>query len=360
MAALVGAACAPGAAPAADTARSGPRQPWEDDWDKLVEGAKREGKLVVATFVGESYRRPFEDFEKAFPGITVEHSTFGSGSLFAPKVLQERDAGIYAWDVNHVAPSTSVSTLLKVWDPVRDYVFPRPDVTDDANWFGGFDWGFVGPERKYQYAFRWIKRYSFWINTDLVKDEPKSVKDLLDPRWKGKIQLADPRTGDTFIPMTAVRMRLGDEAIKQLVVDQQPVFSRDYRQMVEQMVRGNYAISNGIRDAVLKEFQDQGLGKNLKQVPIDETIYIAIDHINIFKNAPHPNAAKLYTTWLLTKEGQLSWEKAESARNARRKDVPPWDPNAGLKDGEEKVYKALDVELEEVDKTQQLLNALVR
>ncbi len=357
--------CAPGiGAPQPEAGvGTGPRQPWEEEWDKLVAAAKGEGVVVVNTFVGDSYRKPLDAFEKAFPGITVEHSTFGTGSIFAPKAIQEREAGIYTWDVNHVAPSTSLSTLLRAgaWDPVRGYVFPRPDVVDDANWIGSFEWGFVGPERRYQYVFAWAKRLPFWIDTRQVReDEIKSVRDLLNPKWKGKILMADVRTGDTFIPMTGIRLKVGDDVIKQLMVDQQPVFSRDYRQMAEQMVRGSYAICNGIRLPVLKEFLDEGLGKNLKNIAVEEAVDIQIDHVNVFNKAPHPNAAKLYVTWLLTKEGQAAWQQAQTLRNSRRRDVPVFDPNTQLKDGEEKIYPALDLELDAVDATQKLLNSLVR
>lgn len=362
-AAALASACAP-QAPSPESSGAAPTgASWEREWNDLVAAAKREGKVAVNTFVGESFRKPLEEFEKAFPGITVEHSTFGTGSIFAPKAIQEREAGIYTWDVNHVAPSTSLSTLLRAgaWDPVKDYIFPRPDVVDDPAWIGGYDWGFVGPERKYQFVYAWAKRLPFWVDTRQVQEgEIKTVRDLLNPKWRGKIMMADVRTGDSFVPLTGIRLKLGDDVIKQLVVDQQPAFSRDYRQMAEAMVRGTYAICNGIRLPVLQEFLEQGLGRNLKNITVEEAIDIQIDHLNVFNKAPHPNAAKLYVTWLLTKEGQSAWQQAQTLRNSRRRDVPVFDAMTQLKDGEEKTYPALDLELDAVAKTQELLNSLVR
>jgi ABC-type glycerol-3-phosphate transport system substrate-binding protein len=83
-------------------------KPQETDWDKVVDAAKKEGHLLVATYAGSTYRRVMDDFEAAYPGIKVEQTGFQSSSRdFFPRYFQERQAGLYQWDVL-IVPATEV------------------------------------------------------------------------------------------------------------------------------------------------------------------------------------------------------------------------------------------------------------
>src|SRR5438876_324113 len=82
----------------------------------------------------------------------------------------------------------------------------------------------------------------------------KTFDDLLNPKWKRRIIMLDVRSGSTYNQMTAVRLARGEEALRRLIVDQQPFFTRDQRQVVEGLVRGNYAVSNNANQADLQEF----------------------------------------------------------------------------------------------------------
>lgn len=96
-------ACSPGTAqpPASSgTAPAPSRAAWEDDWDRLAAAAKQEGKLVVASYHGVNvFRKVLSAFEQAFPGIVVDHQHAPSSSLFIPKITQERQAGMYGFDI---------------------------------------------------------------------------------------------------------------------------------------------------------------------------------------------------------------------------------------------------------------------
>ena len=61
----------------------------------------------------------------------------------------------------------------------------------------------------------------------------------------------------------------------------------------------------------------------------------------LVNNAPHPNAAKVFINWLLTKEGQMAWT-TNTQTNSRRKDVPPGDPATYPIEGRK--YVRVDVE----------------
>ena len=80
--------------------------PQSADWAAVVAAAKKEGGLVTATYPGTGYRKLMDDFESAYPGIKVDQTGFQtSGRDFSPRFFQERDAGLYAWDII-LMPST--------------------------------------------------------------------------------------------------------------------------------------------------------------------------------------------------------------------------------------------------------------
>lgn len=363
-AALV-ASCAPAATPP-PTAPAGATKPaWESEWDTTLVAAKQEGKVVVATLTGVGYRRVTEAFEAAYPGITVEHAGF-LGGQFLPKILAERQAGIYGWDaIVEGVNITLISGGLRengALDPVRPALI-RPDVTEDKNWHGGFEAGWQDKDKKWGYGFIYdVGGKNIWTNTDLVKEgEVKSIRDLLDPRWKGKMIFVDPRTsGTTYFPFTAVRLNVGDEIMKRIFVDQQPAISRDQRQIVESLIRGRYAIGTGVQAPVLAEFKAQGLGGNLKQADIPEMLYESNGFATYLINrAPHTNAAKLFINWLLSKDGQTAWAK-HVENNSRRTDVPPIDLSKYPEPGKKYVIKlGIEETLPELTKTQEIAKALL-
>src|SRR5207248_632925 len=112
------------------------------EWRELVAAAKKEGKVVVNTFPGDGYARALKPFTQAFPEIKLEHTNLHSQD-FAPRILQERQANIFTWDLALIPTSTALQVLRPagVWDPVRPAII-LPEAKDDAGWEGGFDRGF--------------------------------------------------------------------------------------------------------------------------------------------------------------------------------------------------------------------------
>src|SRR5437867_1345325 len=92
------AAVAPAASQAPQAAPA--RAAWELEWDRLVEAAKKEGRLDLAWVRSTSggYKGIIDQFEKSF-GLPTELAIPNSGSLLVPKVLQEHNAGIYSYDL---------------------------------------------------------------------------------------------------------------------------------------------------------------------------------------------------------------------------------------------------------------------
>lgn len=325
------AACAPAAStpPAQPTvagAPPAPRASWENEWDSLVVAAKQEGKLALITYLGENFREAVKGFETAFPGITVEHTGLNSGQ-WVPRVQRERDAGLYNFDVMTSTWAIVPRAIAEKGGmaPIKSILF-RGDVLDDKVWLGGFERGFLDKNEKWVYAGFIDRSEAVWINTDLVRDgEITKVEDLLDPKWKGKMISLDPRSqGGVIINATVLRHAYGPDIIKRLWKDQEVVLMRDHRLMTEHLIRGRYAVGiGGVLRPVLQDFLNEGLGRNVKRVDMDnvDAVTGGVNIVGAFDRAPHPAAAKLFINWLLTKEGATIWSK-HGLTNSRRVDVP--------------------------------------
>jgi iron(III) transport system substrate-binding protein len=320
--------------------------------------------VVVNTFPGDVYKRALKDFTQAYPDIKLEHTGLHSQD-FAPRILQERQAGLFTRDVALIPTSTALQVLRPagVGDPVRPAIV-LPEAKDDAGWEGGFERGYsLVKDRALCYGFVAVRGGGVTINTDMVnEDQVRGLKDLLDPSWKGKLLLPDVRTmGDTFWPMTAARLNLGDDIIKKLFVDQEPVLSRDNRQVAEFMVRGRYPIAIGVNPQILATYERQGLDKKLKLVHFAEmsTMSSSSSTIWLVNRAPHPNAAKVFINWLLTRDAQIVWAK-EVETNSRRVGIEPGNPQYAVPP--EAKFMQIDAEenLPEVVKTQDIARAAIK
>ena len=332
------------------------------EWEQTVAAAKKEGRVAINTFTGQGYARVLKLFAQAYPEIKVDHTNLEPVD-FSPRIINERKAGVYTWDVATMPTSTALQVLRPagIFDPIRPAIV-APDARNDAHWRGGFEAGFLDKDKNLAYAFTLVRAAGTFVNVERVKDgELKSVKDLLDPRWKGKIAISDPRViGSTFWPLTIARLKVGDSIMKQLLVDQEPVLSRDRNQLTEFMVRGRYPIAIGLNALALQDFQAKGVGKSIKTVLLPEMDYQSSGSLVwLINKAPHPNAARVLINWLLMKEAQTAYAK-ELQTNSRFVGVEPGDPQTvvpvGLK------LQQIDAEelLPEVVKTQDLSKQLIR
>lgn len=335
------------------------------EWSSIVDAARKEGSLSLATYAGTPHRNISMAFEAAYPGIKVEHSQFQSSSRdFVQRLLQEQKAGLFNWDVAHMPVQEMTRQVRPVGgtDPVRPHIV-QAQALDDKGWIDSYEKGYPDDDKKWGYALTRQRYKGVWINTDLVKEgEITKFDDLLDPRWKGKVLIGDARTkGSAFLSFTAVRAKRGDADMTTIIKDLEAAVLVDSRQLVEQMVRGRYAWGIGAVDfPILKDFLAQGLGGNLKNVPMVET-----DSVNagnrtmwLLKSAPHPNAAKVYMNWSLSREaGLITSQQVEE--NSRRADVPVFDESTALQKGIDYVFVDSEAMLDEIEKTQALAKTLI-
>jgi len=80
------------------------------EWQPVVAAAKKEGKVVVNTFPGDGYKRALKAFTQSYPDIKLEHTGLHSQD-FAPRIMQERQASLFTWDVATIPTSTALQVL---------------------------------------------------------------------------------------------------------------------------------------------------------------------------------------------------------------------------------------------------------
>jgi iron(III) transport system substrate-binding protein len=348
-------ACAPSAAPpaapqafapstsvGASTGSGSTEADWQTEWDRTVAAAKREGRVVVVGVPGEAYREILTAFQKTYPEIQVEYQGV-SGRDFVSKIMAERQADQFLWDVYVAGGDTAVTHLAPagILDPVKAAVI-RPDVLDDSKWLNGFDWGFQDAARQRAFGFAAYLHYAIYVNRDLVPEsELASVADLLHPRFKGRISFNEPREAGTGSSAGAtVMLALGPDRLRQFYREQDVRITRDLRQQVEWLVRGQQPIGIGVNAVNLSDFQRQGLGLNVRHLDAPDAYNVAMGGggCGCIVNRPaNPNAAKVYLNWLLSQEGQTLWVKTIVGHNSRRLDVEIGDAKTALKPGVEYV-----------------------
>jgi iron(III) transport system substrate-binding protein len=250
---------------------------------------------------------------KARFGVNLEYIG-GPASATAAKIRAERAAGIYTLDVTLAGIQTMATVFHRegLLEPIRPLLV-LPDVLDGSKWKKGSLW-FMDPEQQYVLRLFNTESEQFSINTQQVKpDALRAARDLLDPKWQGKIATHDPTVPGTGSNQAArFYVQLGEDYTKRLFVDQKPMISRDERQLTDWLLRGIYPIVFGVDDARIDEMRKEGLPvsavHNLSDLP--GTVAVGNGLVGLFKNAPHPNAAQVFINWLASKEGLELYARA--------------------------------------------------
>ncbi len=293
---------------------------WQKTWDETLAAAKNEGKVVVAGSPDPVMRNEIIPKFVARYGIQVEFIA-GQSSQIAARVRTERSSGIYSIDVYLAGASTSVNVLYaeKMLDPVKPLLL-LPEVTDGAKWKRGKPL-FADPEGQYIFMLFGSVDSLIFINSDFVKpEEMRAAKDLLNPKWTGKIATEDPNSsGSGSNSSVHFYTQLGPEFVKKLHVDQKPVISRDRRQLTDWLARGTYPICLTCRADDVRELKKEGF--KLEEVyqlsDMQNRVNSAPFLVTLANKAPHPNAARIFVNWLATKEALEIYSRGYDAATLR-------------------------------------------
>jgi iron(III) transport system substrate-binding protein len=285
-------------------------------------GAEKEGRLVIYGPTGADQQKLYtEVFQQAFPKIKVNY-TPGRISELISRIMAEQRAGIRQADLILGGTDILLGTLKNkgYLQPIRPALI-LPGVLDTAAWFKGKLW-FADSEDKFISMWRAVPYTAACINTNLVKlHELKSYWDLLQPKWKGKIVSQDLRIGSARNQMYAVYFRkdLGPEYLKRLYSEMDVTISRNLSQIADWVAGGKFAIAIGGVDC------DDMAAKGLPVVPIHLEGLAAVgagtDPAAFLASSPNINAGKVFLNWILSREGQIQFQKL-TRENSFRVDIP--------------------------------------
>ena len=331
------AAQAPATAPAAPTSASRATAPSAEaaaaaspaaEWEQLVAAARQEGAVVVCGPQGELYREAFATFMREFPDIRLDYTPM-NGRDFWPRLRQERQADQYLWDlrIGGIDVDAYHARDDGILNPLRP-LLTLPEVADESKWLGGFDFVFTDRAKQTAMAFNSSLSAGVDVNRDFVPEQAlASQRDLVDPRWKGKIVVQDPRGGAGANRLATFLHAYGEGYVRDLLTRQDLVVSGDKRQMAEWVVRGRYPIAIGMGSDTMLNYQHEGVGLSVKPLPGTETV--AFDTVAVMNRPPHPSAQKLFVNWMLSQRVQAMLSQAVS-QNSLRTDVPPVAPDEAL------------------------------
>ncbi|HSC40662.1 MAG TPA: extracellular solute-binding protein [Candidatus Binatia bacterium] len=292
-----------------------------DEWKKIVEAAKKEGKIVAGGPPTAVLRKQFkETFESRF-GVELELLS-APGPQNAQRAIAEFKAGVKYFDVLHGGSGTL--ELLKnenMLAPFMDYVV-LPEVKDPKQWWGGHMWEDNLKTNRFIYSFSADFSVPPFYNADLVKpDEITSFDDLLLPKWKGKIGMFEPRVPSAGQGLWGYMMRAKGKEFLQRLAEQNLYIHRDGQQIAVGLAKGNLAIALGLAQRFVDPYIKGGLPiKVLTSIKEGMGGSNGFGTVAVMGNAPHPNAAKVYINWLLGKEGQELYGRALT-QGTRRLDV---------------------------------------
>jgi iron(III) transport system substrate-binding protein len=272
--------------------RSEAAESWQVEWDKTVKAAEDEGQ--VSLYIA-GYGKVIDsgEFQKAYPKIKVVSVT-RSGTQLSNRMAAERHAEKYLADVYNGGGNSLYQVLFlnKILDPIKPALV-LPEVLDASKWWEN--------------------------NTQQVKTgDFKSYWDFLSPKLKGKIVSLDPRkvrgAGGSWA-FIYYHPELGEKFIRRFYGEMDVTMVGDLRQAVDWLANGKVALCLPCQDSTVVKAKNQGLPvATFLPYHFKEGINIssAFGQLALVNRAPHPNAAKVFINWYLSRAGQTAFQKIMS------------------------------------------------
>jgi iron(III) transport system substrate-binding protein len=259
----------------------------QSDWNKVVAEAKAEGKLVVYNGTNFKIVRKLGDLFQAQYGITVEVLD-GRASEIRERIRTEQAAGRAIGDLIYSgATSIALQTAEGAFKPHGGVPLGKALAEPFV------DNGTFLPVSAGNFALL--------INTNLVKDGIKSWKELEDPKWAGKILSDDPRALGAGQVWFEVTYRTLGRAFHERIAAHNPVISRVFAESNRRIARGEFPVYLPFN---VSEYQSLK-GLPIKAVIPEEGVPYVPFGAALLKDAPHPNAARLFLNDLLEPDRQL-------------------------------------------------------
>jgi iron(III) transport system substrate-binding protein len=285
---------------------AGPASPQERQDPRFLEAARKEAQVVWYTTMSSDHSKHYADrFHKKYPFVEPIVLRMGGGTLLN-KILTEARAGKRSWDVAHGTADMVLPVMEK--NLLAAYDSPERKMIDDD----------LKDARGY-WTSTYVNPVVLGYNTTLVKSEevPRSYDDLLSARWKGrKISIDDNYF--TFLH-GLIGMWGRDKAVAffRKLVAQEPVVMGGTTMRVQLAAAGEFPLVLAYAPTIQ--------GYAARRAPMDwvplEPVVVSVTTTSLAEKAIHPNAAKLFIDFSLSREGQEAlWD---SQRIPVRRDVEP-------------------------------------
>jgi ABC-type Fe3+ transport system substrate-binding protein len=293
----------------------------QEEWKKIVEAAKKEGKIVAGGPPTAVLRQKYkETFEKKF-GLELELLS-APGPQNAGRAAAEFKAGVRYFDVLHGGSGTLEPLMNENMLALFSEYMILEEVKDPRQWWGGNLWEDNVKTNRFIYSFTADFSAPPFYNAELLKPtDIASYDDLLNPKWKGKIGFFEPRIPSAGQGLWGFLMKIKGKEFLQKLAEQSLFISRDGKQLADGLAKGTLVIGLGLSQRFVDPFINAGLPiKPLMSIKEGLGGSNGFGTVAVMKNAPHPNAAKVYINWLLGKEGQDLYSRALT-QGTRRLDV---------------------------------------
>ena len=323
---------------------------WQREWEKIIEGAKKEGEVRLWGEQEITHADIIAAFNKDFPFIKAVTVSGRVGDLM-PRIIAERRAGKFLADIySGGLGGRSFFDFHKagVLDPIKPLLM-LPEVVDGSKWLNGEHF-YADGEKQFVFMYEGsVAGNGLHYNTGLVDlKEFKSYWDLLSPKWKGKLLLFErPGVGSPSVIRYYHHAQLGPDFVKRLFGEMDVTVSQDRRQSSDWLAAGKFPICIDCGDT--DRAKQQGL-------PVDEFPHANLKEANyevstsgnsgiaLINQAPNPNAAKVFSNWFLSRAGQMVWQatmngKVQEPSDSMRVDIPKDKVSAPAKREEGKKYR---------------------
>ncbi|HWH76689.1 MAG TPA: extracellular solute-binding protein, partial [Candidatus Binatus sp.] len=256
----------------------------------LLEGARKEAEVTFYTSNTWIAGPVSQEFAKKYPFVKTNVWRSDSKELLK-RLTEEAAAGRPIADVVETSPD--YMALLQATNTFQEVLSPELRPYDDS----------VKVKGK-QGILSWTSRelyISLGFNTNVIppNDAPKLMKDLLDPKWKGKMSIAGTTTGTQWIG--ALVETFGREFVEKIAGQDVNVQNISGAALAELVASGEVPLSPTIFNSNIAVAKQKGAPVEWR--PIDPVI-ATTGTSGMVANAPHPHAALLFLDFIHSKEGQ--------------------------------------------------------
>jgi iron(III) transport system substrate-binding protein len=271
---------------------------------EILDGARKEGQLVFYSGIPiPDAQAILSALEKKYPFIKT---TFyrATGPALVSRIQTEQRAGTHAWDVMNSTGFEPYALLeqgyFAKYESAERKQFPEGHKDNDGMWAT-------------MYTTPMIVSY----NTKLASpaDLPKDYSDLLSPKWKGRLGM----DSSDFEWYANLRKVWGAEKAQKFL---DGLKKQDVR-LVQGRALLTGLLSGGEIAILVNNFLQNVIEAKRKGSPVEflslDPVISAAGLVGINRLAPHPNAAKLFVDFVLSREGQELIVKTD--RSSVRKDV---------------------------------------